>query len=228
MLNGLDALIEKQQSIYLNAFKHPMAQPELQLTGADRKPESGLLVVARYSHELSGLLAEASQLVADTIPAICFTPDTVYTGLIVGPRLHDLDHSEAEAMVLQTQRWFFEDALPIGRELRKQVQFQFTDWLFNSNTLIAASKANNKYWELAQLLASSAEQAGISANIPWGSHVTVSRFVANQLPSEELRSAVQQLPKLPTEVVTPIGMDLIRYECDNHAFRLISSDVWSS
>jgi len=228
MSERLDTLVEKQQNIYLNAFKHPMAQPGLHLTGAERELESGLLVVIKYPAELVELLTQASLAIAAEIPAMLFTSNTLYSTVLVGPKLNRLSQDEARREELRFSNWFFERGLPIGREYRKLLSIQFTEWLYNSNTLIAASKANEAYWRLASLLHASANEAELSNSLPWGSHVSVSRFLAAQLPASAIQSTIAQLPPIPSKAVTPQGMELIHYECDSNGFRIRNSDFWNA
>lgn len=228
MHSSLDTLFEKQQSIYLNAFKHPMAQQELQLTGADRPFEAGMLVVLKYPPELTERLHQASLAVASTIPALTYAPEALYTTVAVGPKLHDLTDHEASKSELQFSSWFFEEGLALGQSLTERIQITFTEWLYNSNTLIAASKANQHFWQLADQLVSSANKRSIRSAMPWGSHVTVSRFLADKTPASVMREPLSQLPALPTKAITPQGLELVHYECDSHGFRLRNRDFWNS
>ncbi len=227
MPSRMDAYTEKQRGIYYNAFRQPMAQPELQLTGANPPADSGLLLILRYPDALTRLLAQASSTIGNVIPAIPYSADNLHTTLATGSKLTQSTENEANALEIQVNNWFMNHALPLTQTRLDSISITFTDWLFNSNTLIAASKANAGFWQLAEQLVDSANRADIALSMPWGSHITVSRFLAEQQSADSIRATVRGLPPLPWTPVSPCGVELVRFHCDARGFRFFRREDWS-
>ncbi|MDO6683690.1 hypothetical protein Q4551_15470 [Oceanobacter sp. 5_MG-2023] len=227
MSSKMDAYTEKQRGIYYNAFRQPMAQPELQLTGANPPADSGLLLILRYPDSLTRLLSQASANIGQIIPAMSYGADTLHTTLATGSKLTQRTENEANALEIQANQWFMNQGQPLAQTRLANVCIGFTDWLYNSNTLIAASKANAGFWQLAEALVESAQQAGIELSMPWGSHITVSRFLAEQQSADIIRHTVSELPPLPWEPITPCGIELVRFQCDADGFHFFRREDWS-
>lgn len=59
----------------------------------------------------------------------------------------------------------------------KKPLIDYTEWLMNYDTVIAAGVADRNFFHSAKLIIDAGKEVGLDLRMPWGSHITVARFL---------------------------------------------------
>lgn len=80
----------------------------------------------------------------------------------------------------------------------------FQEWLMNFDTVIAAGTADKNFFDAAKLIVDMGKKKELNLNMPWGSHISVSRFLERKA-GDEVRDLVNFV-----ENVKPIGISQMK------------------
>lgn len=141
---------------------------------------------------------------------------------MTGPKLSARSASNAsEYSQFDKARTLFEQHLPKLTEQLSGIRLELTDLLANSNSLIAATSANDSFWKIAHELQSIFKDAGLEWKMPWGSHLTLARFLQSDTPFPENPDAVSPALLATISELVPSSIELIWFECDADGFRIV-------
>lgn len=101
-----------------------------------------------------------------------------------------------------------------------KMNFELQDLLVNTNSLIAASEASDEFWVFAhRLLEAMKSEAGWK--MPWGSHITMARFLENGALLPQPKEAIGLGLLTAISEPKPISLELVWFECDEQGFRFV-------
>lgn len=210
---------EKQANIY-ESFRQQMTEENLlsqsNVTGTD----AGFLLVLKYPTEITDAFGKLSSSINLTIPSIEYGAHNIHTTLLTGPKVDpEASEEETKEQYQNLKYWFEQQGQAIADMYLKDIRIQFTEYLYNSNTLIAASEANDPFWQMAETLMTAANLMGQPLKMPWAGHATLARFLADGKELSKLGTLIKCAPALPE--ATPTGLELVRFECDKRGFRFM-------
>ena len=216
----MDQYHSRQQGIY-QSFRDFMSADQPLAGSPEHHFDAGCLLIMSYGSQQSASLARISEQVSATLPAITYHTDTLHTTLATGAKLPSAQHSDDNARQLfsRYQRFFHQTAAPLIQAGLCRIRVELQGLLYNANSLIAAGEANAAFWELAEQLTKAAARHNLPLQMPWGSHVTLSRFQAGAHDRQTLDQIVadSQLP----QQLQPQSLQLVWFECDQQGFRLV-------
>lgn len=210
---------EKQTNIY-ESFREQMADKSLLSQSSVTATDAGFLLVLKYSTDVTDAFGKLSSSVNVTIPSIEYGAHNLHTTLLTGAKIDPDASAEVTAEQFENlKHWFEQQGRAIADMYLPDVRIQFTEYLYNSNSLIAASEANDAFWQMAETLMTAANLMGQPMNMPWGSHATLSRFLTNGKELHKLNTLLKCAPALME--ATPTRLELVRFECDQRGFRFM-------
>jgi len=211
---------DKQASIY-NAFRQHMEQDAPTSQCGVNDMDSGYLVVLKYDTEVTDALGKLSSSVNLTLPSLEYGGHNLHTTLLTGPKIDtDAPDSDNQEQWHNLRHWFDQQGRAIADMYLDDVRIHFSDYLYNNNSLIAASEANDAFWQMAETLMTAANLMGQPLKMPWGSHATLARFLADGKALKKLETLIKCAPAL--QEATPIDVQLVRFECDRRGFRFLA------
>lgn len=218
----MEQYITRQQGIY-QSFRDFMGSSAPLAGTLDDRIDAGCLLVLGYGPELTTPLAQLSRNIAAQMPALIYDENNLHTTLATGPKMPPFKQSDDNHRQLfnQFERFLHQSAAPLIQTNLARIHIRLEGLIYNSSSLIAAGQANQAFWDLAEQLTNAAQRCGLSLNMPWGSHITVSRF----LPEASDPTVMAQLVStcaLPGQI-QPGSVQLVWFECDARGFRFIRS-----
>ncbi len=210
---------EKQANIY-ESFRQQMADEGLLSQSSVTATDAGFLLVLKYPTEVTDAFGKLSSSINLAIPSIEYGAHNLHTTLLTGPKIDpDTPAEDTEEQFKNLKHWFDQQGKAIADMYLKDVEIDFTEYLYNSNSLIAASNANDAFWQMAETLMTAANLMGQPLKMPWGSHATLARFLANEKELSKLNTLIKCAPEL--KPAKPTGLELVRFECDQRGFRFM-------
>jgi hypothetical protein len=217
----MDSYQQKQDQIY-QGFRESMKSGDtLQLHGNAGTLDAGCLLILRYSADVTRPLQHLSQQIAARIPALVYDNSNLHTTLATGPKLPALQQADADSRILfnRYQQFFANVARPLAETLLAEIEIELGELLYNNNSLIAAGNANPAFWTLAETLTHAAAEQPLPLTMPWGSHLTVSRFLPQAQQPDPILPLLSDV-HLPASV-RPMDLELVWFECDVNGFRFV-------
>lgn len=213
---------EKQRSIYNKDFKDALATPEITIQSSIQGLDAGCLIVLKYPSTLCANLERASEAICGPLEYIPYDETNLHTTLLTGPKLSARSASNAsEYSQFDKARTLFEQQLPQLTKQLTDIQLELTDLLVNSNSLIAATSASDAFWHMAHQLQGIFSEAGLEWKMPWGSHLTLARFLQSDTPFPVNPDAVSPALLATISELVPSSIELIWFECDADGFRIV-------
>jgi len=211
---------DKQTRIY-DSFRHQMEQDTLNSQCTIKGVDAGFLVVLKYDTTVTDAIGKLSSSVNLALPSIEYGAHNIHTTLLTGPKIAaDASEEDIQEQWDNLKHWFDQQGKAIANMYLEDVRIDFSAYLYNSNSLIAASEGNDAFWQLAETLMTAANLMGQPLNMPWGSHVTVSRFLQDDKNLQRIATLIKCAPQL--QEATPVDVQLVRFECDKRGFRFMA------
>ena len=143
---------------------------------------AGHLIAFRFPENISRLLGDISRQVANTVPALVYSPDLVHTtvsdfGIIPRRNFSYDEHA------IETLEQLSKGVESVFKDLRKP-EVDLIGLLYNQNTVIAEGHPNQDFFNAAQLIIEGCKKQGIELRMPWGAHSTVSRTYEKRNPEQ--------------------------------------------
>ena len=143
------------------------------------QPSRGSYLIAlRHPKEITEPIEALSRRITETVPALMYDKANIHTTLALyraGP------YFSPDESVLEDLAACVQDALPQLESPR----IRYEEWLYNQDSVIIKGEAKADFFRLANTIFASLQQAGIGEiRVPWGGHITVSRFSEARSPDQ--------------------------------------------
>lgn len=203
--------LEKQDTLYKDFHA---AQKELTETGLEPKvkPVGGYLIFYRHNDDINRRVEEVSEAIAFAVPSILYTENIVHT------TISDYDVRkgfEPDDQVLNKLAWTarMTQSHPVP-------DFDFAEALANRDSAIIKGYADEFFHMAARHLADEAKKKGLELRMPWGSHITASRFVSGGTRQgiENLVQVVEEVPSMGTS--RPVSLNVGYFQLSERGFDL--------
>lgn len=146
---------------------------KIQLEGISPKifeNQGGYIIAYRHSENIVSSISEFSQKVSKIVTSIKYGKDNIHTTLAT---YQVSDEFQLDKFILDNLSKSVKDNLP----LIKAVKIDYTEWLIDQTTGIVGGNPNRGFFENAERIVQCARQSGMELKLPWGAHITVSRFL---------------------------------------------------
>lgn len=217
----MDSFLSRQNQIY-RSFRDVMANPAAGSDGTLNQG-SGCLLVLRYGNDLTRPLTELSLAISQQVPALLYQADNLHTTLNSGLALPQREQAREEDLTLFNRyRQFLSNPVTrLAERWLSEIRICPQELLFNRNSVILATEPSEAFVELARAIHMAASQAELPLQMPWGSHLTVSRFRPGHHDLSPLPALLANA-ELPKEV-QPVGIQLVWFECNQQHFRFVAA-----
>jgi hypothetical protein len=183
----------KQNQIYTEDFRAVMPSlPRLEATKYIREPDAGYFAVWRFSDALMAKAADFNRQINDIIPGFRFDETNLHTTITVY-KSQPQDHFKPDNNILKT---FATICKNLDSDLLRAVQIDFKEWLFNEGAVIAAGQGNEAFWQIGAEFQAAGARLGHHWRMPWGAHMTVSRFLSDSNKTGDLLTLIKQVPAI--------------------------------
>ncbi len=210
---------DKQAEIY-QSFRDKMSNDELTSLTTIDGVDAGFLVVLKYNTDITDAFGKLSSAINLAMPSLEYGAHNIHTTVLTGPKIDSQAGTEhIDEQWESLSHWFFQQGEAIAQMYFDDIRIQFTEYLYNDNSLIAASQANDAFWQMTETLMTAANLMGYPMKMPWGSHSTVSRFLNNGKRLSPLDTLIKCTPALSE--TKPVRIVLVQFECDQRGFRFI-------
>lgn len=215
----MDSFANRQHQIY-QSFRDQMNSQPLVSDGS-LNTGSGCLLVLRYGPDVTRPLEDVSRRIASHLPALVYHADNLHTTIATGSALPLRARAhEDELTLFNRYRQFLSTRVTrMAEHWLGDIRIQPQELLFNRNSVILATEPCEAFIELAKAIQVAANEEELPMQMPWGSHITVSRFLPEQHDLSILPDLLQP-PRLP-EFLQPVGLQLVWFECSAKHFRFI-------
>jgi hypothetical protein len=221
------AFLEKQGGIYERSFRQVAAKVAEDGLLADPnvvRSRGGFFIVLRHPLEVASAAEWLSREVEAVVPSIVYNAVDVHTTISdhlvrAGVRV-SAEGDEQHRVILEALAWGVRDAMGVIRELPKPCRIDFGSWLFNQTCVIAQGVPNESFVRIAQLVVEACNRRGFKLRLPWGAHMTVSRF-ASALPAWELVDFLELMKTAqPLGMSQPVSIDVGSFHFEGSEFKL--------
>ncbi|MDP2926002.1 MAG: hypothetical protein Q8N99_06525 [Nanoarchaeota archaeon] len=165
--------LEKQSNIYSSFIESIVRtsgiEPKIP------KNQGAYLIAFRHPEEITERVARFSNRIADALPAIVYDKSNVHTSIFVYGLKEDFN---PDADVLDNLN---KAVKGISRQVPK---IDYRQWLYNRECVIVEGIPDKRFLDIAIKIKSSAEVHGLELKLPWGAHITASRFKEPRNPDE--------------------------------------------
>lgn len=162
--------------------------------------EEAYIIALRYPKDISDKVTSLSKEIADRITATIYenyTLDNIHTTLgVIGKVTREEDLFEPDKDIIDYLTQLTERVVSAAEAPR----IMFNEWGINSNTIIAMGYSNEKFFRIPFEI-EDGYQRDLSFELPWGAHITTSRFLENLSPIEVKNSGIIEL----IEKTDPLG-----------------------
>ncbi len=203
------AFLEKQESIY-NKFRDT-SKINAEGVKASVPNQGGYLIAFRHPEKITDALGEFSHQVSRITPAIVYNESNGHTTLS--------DYQLQEGFTPDNQTL---DKLSriVHANLRsmEKVKIDYNVWLVNQSSVIAAGLPNEAFLDAAKKIVGHASKNDVELRLPWGAHITTSRFSEAQKDVADLLAYVRTGKPLGTS--SPEYIDVGHFTFSPQGFEL--------
>ena len=208
---GFNEFLDKQDEVY-SRFRDTSKIHNEGTKPAVPERQGGYLIVFRHSQEIAQKISDFSKRISQAIPSLFYDFATIHTtisDLIMGenftPEKDTLEKLCASVVVAK---------------IVNKPQILYSEWLYNQNTVLAAGIPDQPFFDIIQDVYSLGKQKGLSVRLPWGAHITVSRFLEERKP-EELDDFVKLMKEAPIlGESTPENIDVGYFDFGRNGFKI--------
>ena len=176
MVTSFKGFLEMQECVY-RKFRDTTAIERDGLSPKIPKQQGGYLIAFRHPNKITDSLGEFSYRASKVVPAITYDRDnahkTISDFLVQDDFSPDTNTLEKLAEVVHA-----------NKPLSKEIVFDYDGWALNQNTGIATGIPTPPVYDTLKSIIDYAHQRDIQLRLPWGSHITVSRFLEEGTPEE--------------------------------------------
>jgi len=193
---------------------------QLQVAPCVQEPTAGYIVAFRHPDAIARKFEQFSASVAKLVPSLQFSRSDVHTTITVYEKQPLATFNVNSEILNQLEAACHR----IDPSSLQAVHIEYSEWLFNSEAVIAAGHPNDAFWTVGENLREVGKQYGLDWRMPWGGHVTVGRYLADSNKVNELRALVtKHAPKLGHS--KPVAVIVGSYECSESGFRLFTKSL---
>jgi hypothetical protein len=138
--------------------------------------EGGYLIAFKHDSDLCQKLEVFSRRISQIVPAIVYDSSMVHTTIS--------DYGIKEGFNLDKKVLDNLCSCVNGAINMERPKLCYLDWLFNQNSVIVAGLPCKEFFEISKYICSLGNSKGIKLRMPWGTHITVSRFLEEKTPEE--------------------------------------------
>jgi len=184
--------LTKQEEVYQNFKNSEETVRKEGIKAHDSKGESAYFIAFRHLPEIAEKVEEFSLRIARELPSLTYMKEAVHTTISDYNVRKDFTLNPDILRKLST-------AVYSIREELSRVSIDYTKWLYNQDTLIAAGMPNESFLRNSEIIRDAAVAEGLELRLPWGAHITTARFEESLSPD-----SLSDFYKLMQEAV-PIG-----------------------
>ena len=141
--------------------------------------QGGYLIAFRHPEEITDALGEFSYHASRIIPAVNYDGSNAHTTI---SDFQVQDNFSPDTQTLENLTRLVHANKPFSND----VAIDYSAWLLNQNTGIAAGEPNLNFYNLVTKIVESAQQQETQLRLPWSAHITTNRFLKNGS-SEEVK-----------------------------------------
>lgn len=195
-MTDFSSFLEEQERIY-GTFRS--ASEQVRIEGAVADPvftsrKGGIFIAFRHPPEIAHAIGELSRQIAERVPAVLYAPESIHTTIS--------DYGVADGRVVPQDDGVLNAISSIVSLRRLEIgeyNVELGEVLVNHTSVIIAGTPDAAFLKAAELIQRACQDQGISLRLPWGGHVTVSRF-KEPFPAEKAASLLDFVARTP-----PIG-----------------------
>lgn len=161
--------IERQEGIY-EEFRDTSKIESEGIVPKISDNQGGYIIAYRHSNDVVEGISKFSEKINRIVPSIKYNEDNIHTTLAT---FQVSDNFTFDSTVLENITNIVYANLP----LTKDVRIEYYEWLVNQDSGIVCGNPNNAFYENVKKIAEYAMSRGIQLKLPWGAHITVSRFL---------------------------------------------------
>jgi len=208
--------IEKQESIY-SKFRDTSKVEREGIMPNIPQQQGGYLVAYRHPEKIADALGEFSGKVSRIVPSLIYNGENAHT-TISDYRVED-NFSPDESILRNLS-----EAVSVNLGSLKRQEINYQEWLLNQNTGLAGGIPDFSFLENAEKIIKSADEKGIQLRLPWGAHITTSRFLENKS-SEEIAELIDLFKtSKPLGISKPNIIDIAYFTFTRDGFNFNSYD----
>lgn len=171
-----EAFLTKQESIYTR-FRDTSVLEAKGLISNIPKQQGGYLIAYHHPPRITDALCEFSLQVSRIVPAVVYDGTNAHTTISDFQVQYDFS---PDSKTLEN----LSEVVHANIQLFNGVSINYMEWLLNQNTGISAGQPNQQFFESATEIINYANKNGIQLRLPWGAHITASRFLEDKSPEE--------------------------------------------
>ena len=187
-----------QERIYGNNMGNPFPKVLEEGLKPSRmvQDRDGYLIVLRHPDSITEPMAEFSERIAQTVPAITYDPENAHTTLFVQGMQFRSSEEQLPDSALVTN---LAKAIHSVKGDLSKVVIYYGGWLYNQNSALVQGYAGVDFVKLANSILTPLErELGTSLKLPWSGHITASRFLEERPPGdlEDFIKLMKEAPHL--------------------------------
>ena len=201
--------LKKQNAIYKNAFGTPPTE-----IVCDKRVKNGVfsyIIVWEYPEKLTSEIENFGKKISKNVSAISYPKEGLHTTIGNSPVAKN---SEGNPQIIS----MLEESMKESISNIKPLHLKNLKWLYNSETVIIASTPDINFTQAFSIIKTATDKRGLTLKPPWGSHITVARFIKETNDLSALNILMKEAPKL--ENTTAIGINIGYGKINKDGFEL--------
>lgn len=142
-------------------------------------------IALRHPQEIASAFSAFSHQIAEAVPAVVYEPHDIHTSLAGTPFEEPFCYSGENPKHRQTLATLVRATKQVWQTFKhKNCSIRYDSYLYTQQAVLARGEPDENFCELLALLESACLAENLAVRVTWGSHVTVSRFIATCTPRE--------------------------------------------
>lgn len=175
--------------------------------------QGGYMIALRHSNDVIESIQAFNEEVAKIIPIMNYDKCNIHTTMAT---YQTQAHFEPDKQMLSK----ISDILCLSGYSYGKEKMHYYDYLLDCSAIILAGKFNETFYNHCVHIVSALRENGIEFQYPWGTHITVCRFLENgsQEQVEEVKMLIHKHKKELQSI--PPAIDIGHYKNDGQRFEL--------
>lgn len=178
--------------------------------------QRGYVIIFRHPPEIAQKMSDFSRRISQVVPSLFYDFDTIHTtisDLIVGENF--TPEKDTLEKLCDSVR---------GTRIANKPQILYSEWLYNQNTVLVSGIPNQFFFEIVQGVYSLGKQKGLGVRLPWGAHITVSRFLEEEKPEKltDFFKLMKEAPELKASV--PENIEVGYFDFGRAGFKITTHE----
>ncbi len=210
------AFLENQEKVYDGFRQTDLHKVEVIVSSELVDRIAGYVIALRHEEALISKIAAFSVAIHEILPTVKYDRDNLHTTIS--------DYAKAPVPKFEPNEPIFDTLCEIVENIDPGIwhgiRISFREWLVNSNAIIGAGYPNINFVQTAYLIQYEGHRRGLNLRLPWGAHITASRFVA-PLSSAALPEISGIIDNYHMDLVTtPIAIEVAEFRFEESAYIL--------